>query len=288
MPPTVEGAAWIEAYRAKCAGQQAESLEIREVAAAAGAAIAAAAAREVAGRNPWTLARSAAAPPRRGGGLHRGGLPEVLWCVGSLLDRARFGLGVADCAVLAAVSRDCRDAVQANACWAEALAALESDFPFVPPDYNQEDGGGSSEGSSEGGSISEGSCERGGTWRQPLRDPRYDAAPWEAGRPPSPTRRFGQLLGFAQRTVRVLRQFPAAADREWWHVTYQDSDFDPGQGLTLVHFSAQSEPYVTQNTPFEPARNTTPTPRHLLNTRNIAPKQTLTAPPIPQKALTLS
>jgi len=60
-----------------------------------------------------------------------------------------------------------------------------------------------------------------------------------------------------------------------------------GQGLTLVHYSAQPEPFLTRSTPFKP-----PTPpntlRHLLNTRKITPKQTLNAPPIPQKALTLS
>jgi len=56
------------------------------------------------------------------------------------------------------------------------------------------------------------------------------------------------------------------------------------QGLTLVHFSAQPEPYLTRNTPFTPPN----TPRHLLNTRKTTPKQSLNAPPIPQKALTLS
>jgi len=56
-----------------------------------------------------------------------------------------------------------------------------------------------------------------------------------------------------------------------------------GQGLTLVHFSAQPEPYLTRN-----ATLYTPnTPRHLLNTRKITPEQSLNAPPIPQKALTL-
>jgi hypothetical protein len=59
------------------------------------------------------------------------------------------------------------------------------------------------------------------------------------------------------------------------------------QGLTLVHFSAQPEPYLTLNTPFKPP-TTTNTPRHRLNTRKIIPKQTLNASPIPQKALTLS
>ena len=42
----------------------------------------------------------------------------------------------------------------------------------------------------------------------------------------------------------------------------------PGQGLTLVHFSAQPEPYMTRSTPFKPP--TLPnTPRDLLNTRKI-------------------
>jgi len=59
------------------------------------------------------------------------------------------------------------------------------------------------------------------------------------------------------------------------------------QGLTLVHFSAQPEPFLTRNTPLKPP--TPPnTPRHLLNSRKTTPKQTLNAPPVPQKALTLS
>jgi len=56
------------------------------------------------------------------------------------------------------------------------------------------------------------------------------------------------------------------------------------QGLTLVHFSAQPEPYLTRNATCTPPN----TPRHLLNTRKTTPKQSLNAPPIPQKALTLS
>jgi len=57
-----------------------------------------------------------------------------------------------------------------------------------------------------------------------------------------------------------------------------------GQGLTLVHFSAQPEPHLTRNTPFI-APNT---PRNLLHTRKTTPEQSLNAPPIRQKALTLS
>jgi hypothetical protein len=56
------------------------------------------------------------------------------------------------------------------------------------------------------------------------------------------------------------------------------------QGITLVHYSAPSGPYLRRKTPFTPPN----TPRHLLNTRKVAPKQSLNAPPIPQKALTLS
>jgi len=59
------------------------------------------------------------------------------------------------------------------------------------------------------------------------------------------------------------------------------------QGLTLVHFQAQPEPYLTRNTPFKPPTPPS-TPRHLLNTRKITPQQILNAPPIPQKALKLS
>ena len=48
------------------------------------------------------------------------------------------------------------------------------------------------------------------------------------------------------------------------------------QGLTLVHFSAQPEPFLTQNTPITPH-----------NTSSTTPKQLLHAAPIPQKVLTL-
>jgi len=49
------------------------------------------------------------------------------------------------------------------------------------------------------------------------------------------------------------------------------------QGLTLVHYSAQLEPFLLQ--------------KHTLNTPNTPlppPKQSLTAPPVTQKALKLS
>ena len=53
-----------------------------------------------------------------------------------------------------------------------------------------------------------------------------------------------------------------------------------GQGLTLVHFSAQPELFLTQNIPCTPPN----TPSHLLYTPYTTPKRT----PIPQKALTLT
>jgi len=52
------------------------------------------------------------------------------------------------------------------------------------------------------------------------------------------------------------------------------------QGLTLVNFSAQLEPFLTQNTPRTPPN----TPQHSLT----LPKQPIYAPHIPQEALTLS
>jgi len=54
-----------------------------------------------------------------------------------------------------------------------------------------------------------------------------------------------------------------------------------GQGLTLVHFSAQPEPFPTQNTPYTPPKFPLTPPVHLLNN---SPMQ----PPISQRALTLS
>ena len=53
-----------------------------------------------------------------------------------------------------------------------------------------------------------------------------------------------------------------------------------GRGLHSSTFSAQPEPYLTRNTPFKPPSPPN-TPRHLLNTRKMTPKQTLNAPPIP-------
>jgi len=56
------------------------------------------------------------------------------------------------------------------------------------------------------------------------------------------------------------------------------------QGLTLLHFSAQPKPFLTQNTPY-----TAPiTPHDLINTSQTPPKLALDATPNPQKALTLS
>jgi len=54
-----------------------------------------------------------------------------------------------------------------------------------------------------------------------------------------------------------------------------------GQGLTLVHFSAQPEPFLTQHTPCTPSKNSLTPPEHPLNNPEMQP-------PISQKALTLS
>jgi len=51
-------------------------------------------------------------------------------------------------------------------------------------------------------------------------------------------------------------------------------------GATLVHFSAQPEPILTQNAPSTPSNS----PQDPPNT----PKHSLRAPPIPHNALTLS
>jgi len=66
-----------------------------------------------------------------------------------------------------------------------------------------------------------------------------------------------------------------------------------GQGPTLVHFSAQPKPCLTQQHtlhtpqhPFTPPKQplTLHTPKHPCT----PPKQPLNAPPVPRKALTLS
>ena len=61
------------------------------------------------------------------------------------------------------------------------------------------------------------------------------------------------------------------------HLHPSSSLYGLGQGLTLVHFSAQPEPCLTQG-------NTL----HTLNTPLTRATQPLRAPPIPYKALKLS
>jgi hypothetical protein len=121
-----------------------------------------------------------------------------------------FGLNVVDYASLAVVSSGCRDAVAANDCWNIALAALEHDCPFVPSRTLQ--------GERENRDVpydeyADWSYLPKYLWRQELGDPRYDAAGWAVA---PPIRRFSDLLGFAQRTVEVLRKFPAAVNSEEW------------------------------------------------------------------------
>jgi len=60
----------------------------------------------------------------------------------------------------------------------------------------------------------------------------------------------------------------------------EDEKKQQRQGLTLVHYSAQLEPFLTQNHTL----NIPTTPYHPLNT----PETTLTAPHVTQKALKLS
>ena len=56
------------------------------------------------------------------------------------------------------------------------------------------------------------------------------------------------------------------------------------QGLTLVHYSAQLEPFLAP----KHTLNTLDTPYQPLNTPETSPKQPLTAPPVPWNALKLS
>jgi hypothetical protein len=78
-------------------------------------------------------------------------------------------------------------------------------------------------------------------------------------------------------TGNICQALPAAAAGSLDRVAAAAGAAPGRQGLTLVHFSAQPKPCLPQT-------RTLNTPQHPLTPL----KQTLNAPPIPQKALTLS
>jgi hypothetical protein len=79
------------------------------------------------------------------------------------------------------------------------------------------------------------------TWRKWLHDPRYDAARWAVD---PPMRRFGHLLGFAQRTVETLRQFPDEASDEWAFPVFAMTAVEilPGQDARTISDEDMSLP----------------------------------------------
>jgi hypothetical protein len=86
-------------------------------------------------------------------------------------------LDITDCARLAVVSKEYRDAVNANKCWQDVMEVLEQDFPLVPLRVLNE-------------------------WRLKLKEPRYDTKKWALL---TSKQRVPLLLEFAQKIVKKLR-----------------------------------------------------------------------------------
>jgi hypothetical protein len=141
-----------------------------------------------------------------------------------------FGLNVVDCARLAVVSRECHSAVSENACWKEALDALEHDFQLVYV-----------EGSDREAREAEDKIK----WRVKLEEPRYKLNRWKNAA--SDMHRFGRLLPFAQKTVGVLRGLGLEADDDNWMFDFEDPrcfDASNPQRDVMLHLKHLCDNYV--------------------------------------------
>ena len=140
---------------------------------------------------------------------------------GSLLTPFRYGtivdetfestnpLSIVDCARLAMVSKEVREAVENNECWKDVLDVLEQDFPLVPfySKEMEEKGMPYPEGL-------EGSTELfPNDWRKEFGEPRYDVEAWAAL---NFKQRVPLLLAFALKISKTMKEESMDTDSMDW------------------------------------------------------------------------
>ena len=130
---------------------------------------------------------------------------------GSLLTPFRYGtimnetfeftdpLSIVDCARLAMVSKEVREAVEDNECWEDVLDVLEQDFPLVPfySKEMEEKGMPYPEGLEDAGELFP------NDWRKEFGEPRYDVEAWAAL---ISKQRVPLLLAFALKISKTMKE----------------------------------------------------------------------------------
>ena len=149
-------------------------------------------------------------------------------------------LSIVDCARLAMVSKEVREAVEKNECWEDVLDVLEQDFPLVPF-YSKEM---KKKGMPEPEGL-EGRTELfPNDWRKEFGEPRYDVEAWAAL---NFKQRVPLLLAFALKISKTMKEESMDTDGMDWESIVPDERLDrlvgesyfaggldsrgPGQGL---------------------------------------------------------
>lgn len=140
---------------------------------------------------------------------------------GSLLTPFRYGtivdetfestnpLSIVDCARLAMVSKEVREAVEKNECWKDVLDVLEQDFPLVPF-YSKEM---EEKGMPEPEGL-EGSTDLfPNDWRKEFGEPRYDVEAWAAL---NFKQKVPLLLAFALKISKTMKEQSMDTDSMDW------------------------------------------------------------------------
>ena len=158
---------------------------------------------------------------------------------GSLLTPFRYGtimdetfestnpLSIVDCARLAMVSKEVREAVENNECWKDVLDVLEQDFPLVPF-YSKEM-------EKKGMPYPEGLEGRTelfpNDWRKEFGEPRYDVEAWAAL---NFKQRVPLLLAFALKISKTMKEESMDTDNMDWEYIVPDEMLNRSVGKVLL------------------------------------------------------
>ena len=173
---------------------------------------------------------------------------------GSLLTPFRYGtimdetfeftnpLSIVDCARLAMVSKEVREAVENNECWKDVLDVLEQDFPLVPfySKEMEEKGMPYPEGL-------EGSTELfPNDWRKEFGEPRYDVEAWAAL---NFKQKVPLLLAFALKISKTMKEESMTTGNMTWKYIVPKERRDGSVGTEEDRDKANHEKHIQANYP---------------------------------------
>ena len=118
-------------------------------------------------------------------------------------------LSIVDCARLAMVSKEVREAVENNECWKDVLDVLEQDFPLVPfySKEMEEKDMPYPEGLEDAGELFP------NDWRKEFGEPRYDVEAWAAL---NFKRKVPLLLAFALKISKTMKEESMTTGNMTW------------------------------------------------------------------------